>query len=195
MKMRSDIEGEPANEASKSTSWAAPDFAAFKRELREILPSLRLHAGTLVNTDADAKDLVHDTIERAIKRFHQRDPSKPLKPWACKIMDRIAANQRERRELEENYAERIDPDLIDGPQAAATKIETEVLRGEIKQAYRTLPTDLRKVLVLLCEENYTYRGAAEFLHIPLPTVQTRYRRAIELIQERLQVATPVKRKT
>jgi RNA polymerase sigma-70 factor (ECF subfamily) len=156
---------------------------------------LKLHAGTLVDTDADAKDLVHDTIERAIKRFHQRDPNKPLKPWACRIMDRIAANQRKRQKLQRAYIERIDPDLVDAPKAAATKIETEVLRNEVKQAYRALPPELRKVLVLLCEENYTYRGAAEFLQIPLPTVQTRYRRAIELLQERFQIAAPVKRKT
>jgi len=78
------------------------------------IPNLRRYARALVGDRDSADDLVQDTLERAVRKFHLWRPG-DLRAWLFSIMHNVFVNQlRSRRipasqELDENLAGDGDP--------------------------------------------------------------------------------------
>ena len=153
--------------------------------LPEIEVLLRV-ARSLTRNDADAEDLVQDTLiraYRAIERFDGRHP----RAWLLTILrnTHINRNRRQRPELLR------DPDGTSrqlNELASADLTDAGVDAGfdaEIERALVELDEPFRSVVQLVDVEGLTYAEAAEALGVPAGTVMSRLHRARSRIRDRL----------
>src|SRR5258706_7704471 len=64
--------------------------------IEPVIPALRRYARTFVRGAADADDLVQDTLERAISRWHQRRSDGETRAWLFTILHNLAVNHLRR---------------------------------------------------------------------------------------------------
>ena len=142
------------------------------------IPRLRRYARALTGDRSAADDLVQDTLERALSRFHLWRRGSDLRAWLFTIMHNLYVNQarsRARRQQEslesENAAELLrgrDPDWLE-------------LR-DLASALAHIPDEQRAVLLLVGLEQFTYDEAARILEVPIGTVMSRLSRARERLR-------------
>jgi RNA polymerase sigma-70 factor, ECF subfamily len=146
------------------------------------IPGLRRFARALLRGDLErADDLVQDSLERALSRWHQRRRESDLRGWIYTILyNRFVSDQhRQRRQAERNaLAEDLEDGLpgIDGGQEEAL-IHRDLLRG-----FARLPEEQRSVLLLIGVEDFSYAEAARILGVPIGTVMSRLSRGRERLR-------------
>src|SRR5260370_31680734 len=64
--------------------------------IEPVIPALQRYARTSVRDAADADDLVQDTLERAISRWHQRRSDRETRTWLFTILHNLAINHLRR---------------------------------------------------------------------------------------------------
>ncbi len=142
--------------------------------IEQHIPRLRRYARALTGDRAAADDLVQDTLERALSRFHLWRRGSDLRAWLFTIMHNIFVNQARSRmrypheTLDESTADALqyrEPDWSD-------------LR-DIGSALAKLPVEQRTVVLLVGLEQFTYDEAARVLEVPIGTVMSRLSRARE----------------
>ena len=145
-------------------------------QIAEQIPRLRRYARALTGERSAADDLVQDTLERALSRFHLWRQGSDLRAWLFTIMHNIFVNQarsraRHRHEALENEAELVharEPDWLE-------------LR-DLDDALARLPLEQRAVVLMVGLEQFTYEEAARVLDIPLGTVMSRLSRGRERLR-------------
>ncbi len=140
------------------------------------IPRLRRYARALVGDRGAADDLVQDTLERALTKFHLWRPGPDLRAWLFTIMHNVHVNQvRSRRE----YA-MLDDEIADLPVSAA---QESALQGrDLERAIAQLPIEQREVLLLVALEDMSYDEVARTVGIPIGTVMSRLSRAREKLR-------------
>src|ERR1700758_2545473 len=111
--------------------------------IEPVIPALRRYARTFVRDAAAADDLVQDTLERAISRWHQRRSDGDARTWMFTILHNLAVSHLRRaarrgRELPLDEAGESD--------VAVPSTQEDALRhDEILAAVGRLPDDQRSV--------------------------------------------------
>jgi RNA polymerase sigma-70 factor, ECF subfamily len=147
------------------------------------IPGLRRFARALLRGDQDrADDLVQDTLERALSRWHQRRCERELRGWIYTILYNrfLSDRHRQRRRAAHNAATAFfqsDLPRIDGGQEGAL-IYRDLLRG-----FAELPTEQRSVLLLVGVEDLSYVETARILGVPIGTVMSRLSRGRERLRQ------------
>jgi len=145
-----------------------------EQSVEQHIPRLRRYARALTGDRAAADDLVQDTLERALSRFHLWRRGSDLRAWLFTIMHNIFVNQARSRmryphdALDESTADALqyrEPDWSD-------------LR-DIGGALERLPVEQRTVVLLVGLEQFTYEEAARVLQVPIGTVMSRLSRGRE----------------
>ena len=147
-------------------------------ELRAQRDFLRRLARGLLGDDAAAEDVVQEAELRAL----ERGPAKPesLRTWLATVTRRLALNSRrasERRASREQAVAR--PEAQPGPDEALEGLD---LQRAVLEAVRELDEPHRTVLWQRYYEDRTPGEIAERLGLPLATVKTRLRRALERLR-------------
>jgi RNA polymerase sigma-70 factor (ECF subfamily) len=151
--------------------------------IEPLIPSLRRYAAGLLRERSAADDLVQDTLERALSRWHQRRPEGDTRAWLFAILHSLAMNrlrQSARRGVH-LALDAVDP----GRFAQPPRQEEGLAYANVLQAMQSLPPEYRAVLLLVSVEGMTYAEVAGILGIPLGTVMSRLSRARERLAERL----------
>jgi len=142
----------------------------------ELIPRLRRYARALVGDRARADDLVQDTLERALNKFHLWKRGTDLRAWLFTIMHNVHVNQiRGRREFA----------ALDGetPEFAARATQDVSLEmRDLERCLARLPLEQREVLLLVVLEDMSYEETASSLGIPIGTVMSRLSRARERLR-------------
>src|SRR5438876_9464145 len=112
------------------------------------IPNLRRYARALVGVRDGADDLVQDTLERAVRKFHLWRPG-DLRAWLFSIMHNVFVNQLKARKVA--YEIEID-DSIAAPVSSVTV--TDLM--DLDQALAALSPDQREVVILVALEDMTY---------------------------------------
>ena len=120
-----------------------------------------------------ASDLVQETYLRALQRFDRFAPGTNARAWLATILTNLYYDHlkhvkviaRGERELMIIEAVEYDPTI------------TAVSDPELYAAINQLERELRKVVVLCCLQQLSYRDAAEQLGVPQGTIGTRLMRA------------------
>jgi RNA polymerase sigma-70 factor (ECF subfamily) len=148
------------------------------------LPRLRAHARRLCAREADALDLVQDTLLRALVYEHRFEHGSNLRAWLRQIQLSIFVSRYRRGRREKRALERLtfDPCSWVHPEEAAPQ---PTLGHGLELALRALPEGFRRVVELVDLEGLEYRDAATALGIPVGTVMSRLHRARRLLGERL----------
>ena len=156
----------------------------FERSVESHIPALRRYARAL-QRDADrADDLLQDSLERALSRWHLFVPSGDLRRWLFRIMRNVYLNslRADNRigsfvELDDVRVPTIPPDQIPRIEVAETLAALDALSGECREA-----------LWLVVVEGFSYREAGRILGVPAGTVMSRVAQARENLRVRCQRA-------
>jgi RNA polymerase sigma-70 factor (ECF subfamily) len=166
--------------------------AEFQRNLISELPHLRRFARALSGDAALADDLVQDCVERALKKQHLYDSTRPLRAWLYAILRNIHISHWRQASPWGNLKNIEDLEGFEGSVAADQ--EQNLSLSLITDALDHLPPQHREVLVLISLEEVSYREAAEILGVPIGTVMSRLSRARTTLQKLLEEGgTPVLR--
>jgi RNA polymerase sigma-70 factor, ECF subfamily len=149
------------------------------------LPRLRAHARRLCGREADALDLVQDTLLRALVYQHRFEQGSNLRAWLRQIQLSIFVSRYRRGRREKRALEKLafDPCSWVHPEDVGTQ---PALGHGLEVALRALPEGFRRVVELVDLEGHEYRDAATTLGVPVGTVMSRLHRARRLLGERLQ---------
>ncbi len=138
------------------------------------IPNLRRYARALVGDRHAADDLVQDTLERAVRKFHLWRPG-DLRAWLFSIMHNVFVNQLKARkirpevEADETLAARVP-----------TATSTDIL--DLERALMVLAPEQREVVLLVGLEEMTYAEVSRALGIPIGTVMSRLSRGRERLR-------------
>jgi RNA polymerase sigma factor (sigma-70 family) len=153
--------------------------------IEPVIPALRRYARTFVRDAAAADDLVQDTLERAISRWHQRRSDGDTRTWLFTILHNLAVNHLRRAA---RRGREVPLDDAGEPNVAVPSTQEDALRrDDVLGAVGQLPDDQRSVLLLVSIEDASYAEAARILDIPIGTVMSRLARArarlLKLLEE------------
>jgi RNA polymerase sigma-70 factor (ECF subfamily) len=143
------------------------------RDLVTHIPRLRRYARALAGDRARADDLVQDTLERAMLKFHLWQSGSDLRAWLFTIMHNVFVNQL-----------RAQPAGVSGGlddeagEVTVRPTQNDLLEvRDVQAALLRLPEAQREVLLLVGLEQMSYGETAEVLGVPAGTVMSRLSRA------------------
>lgn len=167
------------------------DLAArFARDATPLFEALARRARRLTYCDADAEDLLQDTLLHAFTGFRSFQEGTNLKAWLFRILHNrwVSTHRyRERRPTEVPVDESDVLDLVGGDtrrRSAETEIVDAMPDDDVRAALATLPDGVRSVMYYAGVEGYTYAETAALLDIPVGTVMSRVSRG----RQRLRIA-------
>jgi RNA polymerase sigma-70 factor, ECF subfamily len=140
------------------------------------VPRLRRYARALTGDRNTADDLVQDTLERALSRFHLWREGSDLRAWLFTIMHNIYVNQIRSRIRRQHEALETEPAVEAAPEPDWLEIR------DLEAALARLPEEQRAVVLLVGLEQFTYEETARVLGVPTGTVMSRLSRARERLR-------------
>jgi RNA polymerase sigma-70 factor (ECF subfamily) len=158
----------------------------FEREVLALSGDLRRRAWSYTKNDADADDLVQETLLKAFRAFDRLREDTNLRGWLVCIMRNTWISNY--RTAQRRPAEVLSGDFADGhldsgalPEAARTSsAEHQALRHvmdpNLLAALLALPADTRKTIYYVAVCGMGSREAAEIMGIPEGTVLSRMHR-------------------
>ena len=148
------------------------------RDFVQHIPRLRRYARALTGDRGRADDLVQDTLERALVKFHLWQPGSDLRAWMFTIMHNVYVNQV--RANASAVVTSLDDEAAQPAIRASQSDRLEVL--DLQVALLRLPEEQREILLLVGLDQVTYEEAAGVLGIPIGTVMSRLSRARERLR-------------
>ena len=147
---------------------------------------LRPFAVTLTKDQESAKDLLQETMFRALSNQEKYSVGTNIKAWLYTIMRNIFINNYRRKSRQNVIFDNTPNDfLLDHNQSAVSnKAETNLGMKEIQKAIHNLP-DIFKHPFILYFEGYKYNEIADFLKEPLGTIKSRIHFARKLLKNQL----------
>jgi RNA polymerase sigma-70 factor (ECF subfamily) len=165
---------------------AATDDTAFERFVLPEIEVLLSVANSLTRHQAEAEDLVQDTLLRAYRGIDGFDGRHP-RAWLLTILRNTHINRNRRRR----------PELLRDPSTATdrtfsgtsnertdARLDNEI-DAEIIGALESLDVAFRQVVELVDIDGLSYAEAAQVLDVPIGTVMSRLHRARSRIRDRL----------
>lgn len=145
----------------------------FEHHITSIQTSLLGYAFKLTRSEEDAKDLVQETIYKALSNIDRFKPSTNLKAWTFTIMRNTFLNlvKRNRVILAESH------DIsVENTYGVHNNSESLKDHKDIKSAIDNLPDEFKKPFMMHFE-GYKYNEIADTLNIPLSKVKNRIHHA------------------
>lgn len=173
----------------------------FENEVMALLPTLLGVARRLTRNNADAEDLVAETVVRAWRGLGSLKCEAAMRSWLFHILNNVFVSEWRRTKARPQF-EAIDAD-DEGDAAQFSLFEQlhqpfllwfsnpeqafldKLLREDIDKALATLPEHHRMVVLLADVEELGYGEIAEVLAVPIGTVRSRLARARAALQKLL----------
>jgi RNA polymerase sigma factor (sigma-70 family) len=158
----------------------------FNQSLISNTEYLKPFAMTLTRDMEAAKDLIQETLYRALANKEKYNAGTNIKAWMYTIMRNIFINNYRRSAKQNTIFDNTPNDfLLDYNQfTTANAAETNLNLKEIKEAVHHLP-DIFKNPFELYFEGYKYHEIAEVLAEPLGTIKSRIHFARKLLKQQL----------
>lgn len=158
----------------------------FNQSLISNTDYLKPFAFTLTKDMEAAKDLIQETLYKALANKDKFNDGTNIKAWLYTIMRNIFINNYRRAAKQKTvFNNTANEFLLDYNQfAVANEAETNLTLKEIKEAVYQLP-EIFKVPFELYFEGYKYHEIADQLHEPLGTIKSRIHFARKLLKQQL----------
>lgn len=174
----------------------------FSRNIEENLDSLYATAMRLTRNNADAEDLVAESVAKAWSAISSLDDKSRFRPWIFRILHNcFVSDYRKKsvRPLETSYdenaadcGEEVASILVRQPDEFLNwwanperEFVNNLLREDISAAMERLPESFRITISLVNIEGFTYDEAAEVLEVSPGTIRSRMNRGRTLLQKAL----------
>ncbi len=179
----------------RSTYEPDPDLAKrFARDAEPLFDVLSRGARRLTRCDADADDLLADTLLHAYMGLNTFRDGTNFKAWLFRILYNrwVSTHRAKQRRVTEVSVDKITEGVLAagfsrlpaGNRSAETEVLDALPDNEIKAAMEALPAGFAEVVYYADIEGYTYAETAAMLGIPLGTVMSRVSRG----RQRLRLA-------
>ncbi|MEO6488765.1 MAG: RNA polymerase sigma factor [Ferruginibacter sp.] len=147
---------------------------------------LRPFAFTLTRDNESAKDLMQETLFRALANHDKYNVGTNIKAWMYTIMRNIFINDYRKRARQQTIFDNTANDfLLDYNQAAvANNAETNLSLKDIQNSISKLP-DIFRFPFEMYFEGYKYNEISLKLNEPLGTIKSRIHFARKLLKEQL----------
>ncbi|MEO0032567.1 MAG: hypothetical protein RIS94_2325 [Pseudomonadota bacterium] len=144
--------------------------------LLAVLPRLRRFCHAMAGNAVDGDDLMQATVERALSRSQQFDPTTRLDSWTFRIAQNLHID--EMRRLRRRGTQVPADELVGIPgEDGRVLVENRSDLATAQAALQQVPEEQRAVFALVVVEGLGYREAADTLGIPVGTVMSRLARA------------------
>jgi RNA polymerase sigma-70 factor (ECF subfamily) len=150
---------------------------AMERLYRTHWPRAYRAAYLVVHDAAGAEDIAQEAFLAAVRALDRFDRRRPFGPWLHRIVVNRAIDWARARALRREVAEQA---VADHP------VRDPGLSDELAAGLASLPPDQRAVIVLRYLLEYTPGEIAEVLELPRGTVNSRLRRGLDALGERLE---------
>ncbi|MBS2025468.1 MAG: RNA polymerase sigma factor [Deltaproteobacteria bacterium] len=174
--------------ASQSLADSPQGVREFEIMVRTHEAALQAVALRLCRDSTDARDLVQDTLERALRAFSGLQPGSNTRSWLMSIMRNrfIDACRRSTRAPRATGDIEEAADEIGTREAEAEPQWAAITQDQLRSAVDSLGEEFRLVYVLHAVEGRSYIEISERLGIPKATVGTRLLRARKKLKELLE---------
>ena len=143
-------------------------------------------AFVLCGNEEDAKDLVSETVEIAIRQIGTCRQESALFEWLYGIMRNRYRNGMRRKSVTNEVPVAVLPDeSIEGPVDGVAQIEQAIDAGVLRDAVNALPAEMREAVVLRYFMDMPLGQVAKFLSLPVGTVKSRLYYARVTLAKRL----------
>ncbi|WP_018259754.1 sigma-70 family RNA polymerase sigma factor [Methylobacterium sp. WSM2598] len=136
----------------------------------DLIVPLRRYARALTRDPAQADDLVHDALVRALEHQSSLKSGTNLRTWLMTVLHNAFIDGQRRRQVEARYAETLEH-IAD--EAVPAGQDSHVRLAQIREAFARLPEEQRAALHLVTIEGMAYQEAADVLGIPIGTLMSR----------------------
>ena len=159
----------------------------FNQMLMNNTEFLKPFAITLTRDQEAAKDLMQETLFRALANQEKYHVDTNIKAWLYTIMRNIFINNYRRKSKQQTIFDNTPNDFLLNTNAGAVSNEAvaRINIKEIQAAIQDLPEIFRNPF-LLYFEGYKYHEIAEMLCEPLGTIKSRIHFARKLLKEQIQ---------
>jgi RNA polymerase sigma-70 factor (ECF subfamily) len=179
------------------------DRTYFSRRVEEYMESLYGLALRLAKNDADAEDLVAESVAKAWAALPALKERDRFRPWIFRILHNcFVSDYRKKsvRPVQSNFEEYSNDEENDSVVSLLLKQSDEflywwanperefannLLREEIISAIESLPEVFRVTVILINVEGFSYDEAAEVIGVPPGTVRSRMKRGRTLLKKAL----------
>lgn len=178
---------------------ATPD--RFEEKVLRLLPDLYATALGMLENEADAEDLVAETVARAWSALEDLESEDRFRGWIFRILTNACIDRYRSRaarpdpvpftedpeesDVSFSLFERLHQPFLLWGGNPEQKFLNRLLREDLREAVRSLPLDYRLVVVLADVEGLSYREIADALEVPIGTVRSRLSRGRARLQETL----------
>ena len=139
----------------------------------------------VVHDGAAAEDIAQEAFVAAVRALDRFDRQRPFGPWLHRIVVNRAIDWARARSLRREVG---DEALVDAP--APRDPPPRALSARAVAALSTLPPDHRAVVVMRYLLEYTPGEIARMLELPRGTVNSRLRRGLDALQDKLPEEAP-----
>jgi RNA polymerase sigma factor (sigma-70 family) len=159
----------------------------FDKMLIDNTSFLQPFAFSLTRDNETAKDLLQETIYRALANREKYNVGTNIKAWLYTIMRNIFINNYRRKAKQQTIFDKSENDFfINYNQVTASNpAEGELKLKEIKKAVSELPDIFKNPFSLYCD-GYKYHEIADMLEEPLGTIKSRIHFARKLLKGQLE---------
>ncbi len=178
----------------------ATEHRWFETEVQGCLPGLLATALRLTKDQADAEDLVADSLVKGWNRIDSLRDRSAFRGWMCRILTNTFLSQRRAeaaRPQTESYEqegggnddfslfERLHQPFLLWQSNPERDFLNRLLKEDVACAIDCLPEAFRVVVVLVEVQGLSYQEVAEVLSVPIGTVRSRLARGRSLLQKAL----------
>lgn len=148
----------------------------FEDAVRAHEPELTILAEHLASGKADARDLVQDTFERALRAWDRLPADSNVRGWLVTILHNLFIDRCRRARRAPTMP---IPDELQAPPTEEVSVPAwaNVTPDQLRAALSELDDEFRRAYQLHALEGRSYRQIADELAIPMSTVGTRLLRA------------------
>ena len=148
--------------------------AEFFERVEKIRQKMYAIAYSYFSSESMAVDMVDDAVYRGYLKKHTLKEPKYFETWMIRILMNVCATAYKKSKRHRSFEEYI----VDHEPSAQPTLD----RLELKEAISSLPEELRRIITLKYYADYSTKEIADILNIPMGTVGSRVRKALELLR-------------
>lgn len=147
------------------------------------------------HNQAQAEDLVHDTVVRALRFRDKFEKGSNFKAWIYTILTNTFINRYRRQKLEREIIEGSTREDVESQLRSDATRDTarqpevsymdRILSDDVMSALDELPEEFRSVVMLCDVEGMSYKDVSEVIDCPIGTVMSRLYRARRMLEKKL----------
>ncbi|MBY5921768.1 sigma-70 family RNA polymerase sigma factor [Ferrimonas balearica] len=164
------------------------DKTAFAHLFRHFAPRLLSHARHQLGSDALAQEMVQEAMTKVWLKAHLYHPDKGrVSTWVFTVARNVSFDMMRRAQARPEHPSAEDLYLEPALEfdAESDQLDQPILRQQLEQFCQHLPPKQLQVVTMIYFEDRSHQEVADALGVPLGTVKSRLRLALNRIRELL----------